>query len=111
VLPEYDENGAIILGDDVVTREEVREGEGTFIIVSAKAEDKFLFYEYNKDVNHPTISYLIDTEKLYSYKKADIDGLVSEGNISIETACYNYVRDIGAAAAAKGGFTQIVLMA
>ncbi len=101
VLPEYDENGAIILGDDVVTREEVREGEGTFIIVSAKAEDKFLFYEYNKDVNHPTISYLIDTEKLYSYKKADIDGLVSEENISIETACYNYVRDIGAAAAAN----------
>ncbi|MDE6273735.1 MAG: membrane protein insertase YidC [Clostridiales bacterium] len=101
-LPEYDENGAFVFDSAKVTvSEETREGEGTFVVVKAKAADKFMFYEYNKDVDHPTVNYYIDTDKLYTLKTAEIDALVQKDNLTIENACYNYVRDIGAEAAAK----------
>lgn len=101
-LPEYDEDGAFVFDNAKVTvSEEMREGEGTFVVVKGNAAEKFMFYEYNRDVDLPTVNYYIDTDKLYSLKKAEIDELVRKDSLAIETACYNYVRDIGAEAAAK----------
>lgn len=81
-------------------------GGSTFMVVKGKAEDKFVYYRYNKDATEQVREYRIDTEKLYALKGTEIDALLDELQeaneaATIETACRQYVRDIGSEAAAK----------
>lgn len=85
--------------------EEVKDGN-TFVVVKGKAEDKFVYYRYNKNATEPVREYRIDTDKLYAYATEEVDALLLEmqktsPTATIEDACRQYVRDIGSNAAAE----------
>ncbi len=90
-----------------------QDGEITRMRVESQSPEKYIFYTYTlyaEGEGEIVRNYYVNVDKLYTEQsdaeiKAAIDAYVngteeSEG-VSLETACANYVRDLGATAAAK----------
>ncbi len=76
--------------------------------LTVEDKDKYMFYWYSLESDTVLREYKIDTDKLYSSAKAEVDGIITAAaekeepeTISVETACYRYVVKIGATAAAE----------
>lgn len=96
-----------------VLEEDAQEGEITyedrngeqFVVIKGKAEDKFVYIEYNKNETNPAYLYKIDTQKMYGLYKEEIDALVSSKQAenpaySVEDACKEKLTLMGGQAAA-----------
>lgn len=85
--------------------------DGVYVYIRSKADDKFIYRRYNRDVTDNRFEesrkyeYFIDIEKCYAYAKDEIDGLLQahqdESGYTRESACIEYVKLLGGQKAAE----------
>lgn len=83
---------------------ENRDGE-EYVVIKGKAEDKFVYIEYNKGETNKVYIYKIATERMHALYREEIDALLASkqaenADYTLDDACKEYLTQLGGKAAA-----------